>query len=264
MSRSLLPILLAALLSLGGVAQAEKKVVLVPTKRDHPWATHMYRHECKVLAACLNNHEGVKAVVSPDLAWPPKDLLTGVDALVYYTRPAGSIVLSKAHRERFKKLMDDGVGYAAIHWATDAKPKVGPKYMKILGGWFNTKFSGLEITKAKLTQPSADHPICRGWEPFVLHEEYYLDLKFQDAVKPIVKAGVKGKRQTVAWAYERSGGGRSFGTTLGHFHENFKREPFRRAIVNGILWAARAKVPQGGADVQVDEEVLSLPPKPEE
>jgi type 1 glutamine amidotransferase len=41
--------------------------------------------------------------------------------------------------------------------------------------------------------------------------------------------------------------GRSFGTTLGHFHDNFANESFRRLIVNGILWSARIDVPPDGA-----------------
>ena len=33
-------------------------------KRDHPFGTHMYPHECKLLAKCLNQNPGVKATVS--------------------------------------------------------------------------------------------------------------------------------------------------------------------------------------------------------
>ena len=59
-----------------------------------------------------------------------------------------------------------------------------------------------------------------------------------------------------------SAGGRSFGTTLGHFHENFTLPAFRRALVNGILWAARIDVPADGAAVEVATELLQLPAKP--
>jgi type 1 glutamine amidotransferase len=43
----------------------------------------------------------------------------------------------------------------------------------------------------------------------------------------------------VAWAYEREGGGRSFGTTLGHPFSNWndwRIEPFRHMVLNGIRW----------------------------
>jgi hypothetical protein len=42
----------------------------------------------------------------------------------------------------------------------------------------------------------------------------------------------------VGWVYERPDGGRTFSTTLGHPYRNFQREPFRRMLVNAILWTA--------------------------
>jgi type 1 glutamine amidotransferase len=65
----------------------------------------------------------------------------------------------------------------------------------------------------------------------------------------------------VGWAYERDDGGRAYGTTLGHFYENFERERFRRTIVNAVLWTAHREVPQGGARVDVGDDVLKLPPE---
>ena len=38
--------------------------------------------------------------------------------------------------------------------------------------------------------------------------------------------------------HQRPDSGRSFGFLGGHFHDNFGKEPFRRSIVNGILWTA--------------------------
>jgi hypothetical protein len=49
---------------------------------------------------------------------------------------------------------------------------------------------------------------------------------------------------------------------LGHFHDNFAREDFRRLLVNGILWTAHADVPAEGADVRAPEELIKLPPRP--
>jgi type 1 glutamine amidotransferase len=82
-----------------------------------------------------------------------------------------------------------------------------------------------------------------------LKDEWYLDLKFLPAACPLAKVRVKDKDQVVAWVYQRphSAGGRSYGNTLGHFHEKFLLEPFRRAVVNGILWTAHCEIPNGGA-----------------
>ena len=69
----------------------------------------------------------------------------------------------------------------------------------------------------------------------------------------------------MAWVFERRrdrNAGRSFGTTLGHFHENFEIEAFRRFLVNGILWTASVDVPPDGAVVNVADADLKLPPEP--
>src|SRR5947208_11080832 len=83
-------------------------VLLVYTKPDHPWASHMYELECRLLARCLEQTPGVRVAVAQD--WPADDKqFDGVKAIVYYSRPAGDIVLAPGRRERFQKLMEDGV-----------------------------------------------------------------------------------------------------------------------------------------------------------
>lgn len=266
MSRILLAVL--SLAAAGAPAFADDavgqktKIVLVGTQPDHPYASHMYLHECRMLAQCLRLNDGVEAIVVQD--WPQDPTtLENVQSIVYYSRPAGDIVLSRGHRAQFEKLLSAGVGYVAIHWATDANPERGPEYLKLLGGWFNVAHSGLNVSTSPLVQIVPEHPICRGWKTYPLHDEFYLNLKFHERVQPILKVAVEGRDQTVAWAFEReaSHDGRSFGTTLGHFHENFEVEAFRRFLVNGILWTAHVEVPPGGAAVNVSEADLKLPPE---
>ncbi len=257
-------VLTCAVVSSGSAGETSAtKIMLVGTQPDHPWATHMYLHECRMLAQCLRLTPGVEAVVVED--WPRDPLaLQRVTSLVYYSRPAGDIVLSQGHRAQFEKLMDEGTGFVAIHWATDADPQRGADYLNVLGGWFNFAHSGLKITTGPLRQLNQDHPICRGWKEYPLHDEIYLNLKFHQQARPLVTIEVDGKDQTVAWTFERPGPhpGRSFGTTLGHFHENFEIEAFRRFLVNGILWTAKVDVPPHGAAVDVGDADLKLPPEP--
>jgi type 1 glutamine amidotransferase len=239
------------------------KILLIPTALDHPYATHMYPQVCELLAACLNQTPGVEALVSPDLDWPEDPaVLKGVDAIVYYSRPAGDIVLSPAHREAFLKLMQDGVGFTAIHWSTAAEEAVGPLYERLLGGWFNFAFCGLKVDTLPLVQRKPDHPVCRGWRGYELRDEFYLNLKFDPRAERVLTVTVDDVEQTVAWVLEREGGGRSFGTTLGHFHNNYANPEFRRAIINGILWTAGVDVPEAGAAVELTADVLELPPPP--
>jgi type 1 glutamine amidotransferase len=240
---------------------APTKIVLVYTVPDHPYGSHMYEHECNLLAHCLKQTKGVDAIVVKD--WPDESQLKDVNAIVFYSRPAGDIVLLSEHRKQFGELMNNGVGFAAIHWATGAEKERGNDYGKLLGGWFNFAHAGLKVDKRTLEQQDSKHPICRGWQPYDLREEFYLNLKFDERARPVLKANVDGKDQIVAWVLERpdSKNGRSFGTTLGHFHDNFVVENFRKAIVNGILWVAHVDVPEKGAPVDVTDKRTNLPPQ---
>ncbi len=252
--------------------QGKTKIVLVGTDPDHPRGSHMYLFECRLLADCLNQTQGVQAVVVN--GWPTDEtILDDVKALVFYSKPAGEIVLHPKNRPHFEKLMREGVGYVAIHWATgigygkladdDALRKA---YKEILGGWFRRPPCGIKVANTRLTQIDRDHPVSRGWTDFDLREEIYLDLIFHEKITPLMSVDVDGKRQIVSWAFRRpdSNDGRSFGTTLGHFHSNFTMPSFRRAIVNGILWSAHCKVPESGASVDLSQDALRLPPDPKQ
>ena len=256
---------LITLSPLSAQAEEKAKILIIATKLDHAWDTHMYSHECKMLAKCLNQNEGVEAIVSPQLDWPEDEaLLEGVRSIVYYSRPAGDVLLAPERRDKVRALFKSGVGYAAIHWSTGANMENGDNYLDMLGGWFNFKHSSLKVDRRPLVFTAEDHPIYRGWEEYELRDEFYKDLKFHPDAQPLVKVNVDGKDQVLTWVLERkdSNNGRSFGTTLGHFHDNFGIESFRRAIVNGILWSAHVEIPEGGAKVDVEPSDLVLPPKP--
>ncbi len=241
-------------------AGAESKIVLIGHKHDHPYRAHMYLEELKLLQKCLEQTPGVKAIVSD--GWPADpELLRGVKALVYYSSPAGDLLLSADHRQQAEALLSENVGLVAIHWGTGASREIGPTYEDLLGGWFNFDFCGLDVSKTKLEMLDPSHPICRGWKEYEIHDELYLNMKLSPRAKPLLKVRAKDKDQVVAWTLERekSTGGRSFGVTLGHFHENFGIEAFRRMLVNGILWAANIEVPPEGAICKASSEDLKLP-----
>lgn len=242
---------------------AIKRVLLIPTQLDHDWGTHMYRDVCEMLATTLNLTPGVEALVCPDLDWPKDEsLLRDLDAIVYYSRPAGDILLSPRYRDQAESLLKKGVGFTAIHWSTGAEQAIGADYEAILGGWFNFEFSGLKVDQQPLQQVAVDHPICRGWEGFLWRDEFYLNLRFHPDAIPLLKVQVDGRDQTVAWVHHRQDGGRSFGTTLGHFHENFADPRFRRLLVQGILWTAGSEIPVAGLPVEIPEHWLELEPAP--
>src|SRR5689334_15849386 len=111
--------LLAAILAVSATAEERKaRVLLVGMPLDHPPRSHMYVHECGVLAKCLRQTPGVEAIVSE--GWPKDSaMLEGVTCVAMYSNPGGNIVFAPENRPAAQKLFDGGCGFVAIHWATD-------------------------------------------------------------------------------------------------------------------------------------------------
>jgi type 1 glutamine amidotransferase len=239
------------------------KILFLGKDPDHPHGSHMYIHTCGVLAKCAELTPGIETVVSN--GWP-KDAksLDGVKSIVVYTSPAAELLLEGPHRGQFDALMSKGVGLVTIHWASSIYQKdfdrLGAAWLSHLGGTWVSNV-GLSFGKAPLKQLIPDHPICRGWKEYEIDDEFYLNPTIKLA-KPLLEVTEpKGQKVVVGWIYERPGGGRAFATTLGHPYSNFQREPFRRMIVNAILWSAHVEVPAQGAPVKLADADLALPPK---
>ena len=241
------------------------KVLLIGKQPDHPHGSHMYLHTCDVLAKCLRLENGVEAVVSD--GWP-KDaaVLEGVKTIVVYTSPAAEFLMIGPQAKRFDEMMTAGVGLVTIHWASSVYQKnlskLGKRWQEYLGGTWVSNV-GITIGKSALERLDPKHPIFRGVPEVELRDEFYLNPTITTKAKPLLRAKAKGKDTVVAWAHEREDGGRAYGTTLGHFYDNFQDDAFRRTIVNAILWTAHVDVPEKGARVDIGEAALALPPKPE-
>ena len=112
--------------------------------------------------------------------------------------------------------------------------------------------------------------VCRHRGSFQSRDEWYYKIRFRPddpRVRPILTAMLPKdapNQETVAWAVERSDGGRGFGFTGGHYHKNWGIDDQRRMIVNAILWVAKVNIPKGGAPCQIRPEDLTvnLDPKP--
>ena len=69
----------------------------------------------------------------------------------------------------------------------------------------------------------------------------------------------KGRKETMLWTVERAGagsgrtGGRGFGFTGGHFHDNWRNDEYRKTVLNAVCWLAGLEIPSGGiASAAVD------------
>ena len=243
------------------------KVLFVAAPPDHAYGSHMYQFECELLANCVKKN-GLDAEVIP--RWPPSDLRASeLAAVVFYSSPTGSVVLSRTNRDRFRSLMQGDIGLVAVHWATgvgydDAaqSPALRDEFRATLGGWFRRPPCGIWTGRSELTKAAPQHPIGNGWQPWRIHDEFYLDPVLHPNAQPLLTVEAREKTHVVGWTFRREGGGRAVGITLGHFHHNFARPDFRRILLNSILWSAQREVPPQGSNVDVAAERLELPPEP--
>jgi len=117
------------------------------------------------------------------------------------------------------------------------------------------------VVECAIAPADPRHPAATGIKPSRVKEELYYQLKMpkgDHGVKPVLLAEIDGAKETVAWAWERPGGGRSFGFSGLHFHEHWKREDYRRLVAQGVVWAAGLAVPEKGLNVELPESAYEL------
>ena len=265
-------IVLLATMAFGADAADKTKIVFVAGEKSHGWGAHEHKAGCILLADRLNrNMPNVEAVVVTE-GWP-KDNAIFEDAaavVIYCTGYSGHLL--KPRLEYFDTLAKKGVGLVTIHWATEVeKGEIGEKFLEWQGGFCDINWSvNPHWTPNYATLP--DHPITRGVKPFQVNDEWYYHMRFAEGMKgvtPILsavppaetlrrpdglrsgnptvrKAVANGESQTTAWAFDRPDGGRGFGFTGGHVHNNWAHDDYRKLVLNAICWTANVEIPKDG------------------
>jgi type 1 glutamine amidotransferase/mono/diheme cytochrome c family protein len=276
-------LLLLALLSLPAIAAAEvpskkpqdqpRKIVLIAGPKSHgPVGNgiHDYPWSVKLLKVMLDNSNVKDRVkVEYHLDGGPGDWSTLDDAdtiMVISDGRDGELFAEAPHfasEERvaaFEKQMKRGCGFLTFHFSTFAPDKYAEQILSWSGGYFDWEtdgkrqwYSAIATKDAAVELPSPGHAVLRGVKPFKLREEFYYNLRFKGDDKTLVPlfavpdlAGREPDGRVVAWCRERLDGGRGFGTTCGHFYDNWKNDDFRRTILNALVWSAGLEVPEDG------------------
>jgi len=227
-------------------AEPPKKLLLIGSAADnHPPGTHEYLPAMEEIAKLLKSAPGVETtVVKADPAWKDGPELIGrADAVVLFlTEGAAWLSADEARLKAFQKLAVRGGGFTVIHWGMGTRDEKNIEaFANLFGGCHGGPDRKFKVVDAEVNVVDAKHPITAGLKDFTVHEEFYYALKQPRAggVKPLLHAVIEGKPEMVSWAWERPDGGRSFGFTGLHFHENWKRDDYRRLMAQGILWTAK-------------------------
>lgn len=265
-------VLLLATPAFNADAADKTKIVFVAGKQSHGWGAHEHKAGCMLLADRLNrNMPNVEAVVTTE-GWPEDNsIFEGAATVVIYCDGYDGHVL-KPQLEFFDGLAKKGVGLVTIHWATEVeRGKIAEKFLDWMGGYCDLHWSVNPHWDADYTT-LPEHPITRGVAPFKVNDEWYYHMRFAEGMKgvtpiltalppvetlvrrdgprsgnPAVREAIaNGEVQHMAWAFDRPDGGRGFGFTGGHVHDNWGNDDFRKLVLNAICWTANIEVPDGG------------------
>jgi len=250
-------------------ADAPRKVLLVSSAPDgHPVGTHEYAPGLDVLAKCLKPVKELEVTTSKaDGVWKEGPELVGrSDVVVLFVSEGAKWVSADEKRlAAFRQLAKRGGGLIVIHWGMGAKD-VEPieAFVSLFGGCHGGPDRKYQVVDANAIVADPKHPITTGIKDFKIREEFYYKLKHpkgERAVKPVLQAEIDGVKETVAWSWERADGGRSFGFSGLHFHDNWKREEYRRMMSQAVLWTAKLAVPEKGLTVDLPESTYQLEKK---
>ncbi len=288
MSRcSLLATLVALFLASSSIAQEapRKKLVIVAGKPSHPPRFHEFNAGVRLLHSCLANSPlvDVRYVLN---GWPEDDaVFNDAAAVVFYMDGGGKheIVQSKERMEKVDQWAKDGVGIGCMHFGVEVIPEqAGAEFKRWIGGHYENMFSCNPIWEPNFSN-LPEHPITRGVKPFSIQDEWYFNMRFVADLPGNEPADVDGMKfvpilvatpaddvrdgpyvypkgpyphieanaarsEAMMWTVERADGGRGFGFTGGHFHDNWTNDDFRKVVLNGMVWLAGAEVPATGIE----------------
>lgn len=279
----------------------QRHLVLIAGKPSHPPRMHEFNAGVQLLGRCLQDVEGLETHIVLN-GWPQDEgVFEQADAVIFYMDGGRRHEVVQEGRRRLR-LVDDlaakGVGLGFMHYGVEIIPdQAGEEFQRWIGGHYENMYSCNPIWQPQF-KSFPDHPITRGVKPFTIKDEWYFNMRFAHGLAgnrsqeaqglkfvPILVAAPnddvrdgpyvyprgpyphiqeqKGRAEAMMWAVERPGGGRGFGFTGGHFHDNWANDDFRKVVLNALLWTSGVEVPASGVKSEVTEELLNsnLDPK---
>jgi hypothetical protein len=280
----------------------KKKLVIIAGKPSHPPRMHEFNAGVQLLHACLKDIPDLETHFILN-GWPQDtQVFDGANAVVFYTDGGAKHEAVQEEGKRLA-LIDEwvqkGVGIGCMHYGVEVVPdQAGKQFKRWIGGHYENMFSCNPIWEPSFAY-FPDHPISRGVKPFTIQDEWYFNMRFVADLpgnKPAEAEGMKfipilvaspsddvrdgpyvypkgpykhiqantDRAEAMMWAVERADGGKGFGFTGGHFHDNWTNDSFRKVVLNALVWVSGAEVPVAGVDskLELGQIDLNLDPKP--
>jgi hypothetical protein len=216
----------------------------------------------RVLADLLQPNRDLQVtVVNADEPWTdgPK-LLDQADGLVMLVTQGAQWMQTEPERHAaLKRLAARGGAIVALHWSVGAKEaKYIQGQLELLGGTRGGPQRKYLVLATELKRVVPEHPIFQGVGDIQVYDEMYYALDRVAGIQPLFTSRIDGKDEMVAWSWERSDGGRSFGFVGLHFHSNWQLPAYRRFVVQGVLWSLKLPIPADGVNVDIGSKKLEL------
>jgi type 1 glutamine amidotransferase len=279
----------------------QRKLVLIAGRPSHPPRMHEFNAGVQLLQKSLASVPGLKTEIVLN-GWPKDEsIFDDMDAVVFYMDGGGGHEAVQEQGRRLKMIDEwakKGIGIGCMHYAVEVVPdQAGKEFKKWIGGHYEHMFSCNPIWEPQFGV-LPEHPITRGVKPFEIKDEWYFNMRFVNDLPggkaaevegmkftPILVASpsddvrdgpyvypagpyphieaAKNRAEAMMWAVERSDGGRGYGFTGGHFHDNWANDDFRKVVLNAMLWIAKKDVPTGGVESTVTKQEIdaNLDPK---
>lgn len=269
-----------------------RKIVYLAGSPSHPPRMHEHNAGALLAKRLLNTHHADKVLVASYLnGWPnDRSAFQNADALVIQS-DGGPRHPAYWHLRQIDYLRERGVGVGMIHYAVEMTPgEPNDTLIAATGGAFEVHFSVNPHWDGEFAAFPA-HPVARGVKPFTIRDEWYFNMRFATemaGVTPILsavapeetmsrpdgphsgnaevrKSVAEKQSQHVCWVVERPDGGRGFGFTGLHFHDNWRQDDFRKTVLNAICWIAKAEIPENGIETPTPTQAeldANLDPKP--
>jgi type 1 glutamine amidotransferase len=243
-----------------------KQLLLIGGPFDgHPKGTHEYMAGLPILARCLEAVPGLKMrITNSEEPWrdgPP--MIDSADGVVLFREQGARFIQGNNERlAAFERLAQRGGGCVALHFGMGTvEARFIERFVNLFGACHGGPDRRTHTAKLKLGIAAAQHPACRGIGSFEAHDEFYHKLKrveLGSGITPIVQAEIEGHTEMVGWAWQRSNGGRSFGFSGLHYHENWRLPEYRRLVAQGTLWTLQLPIPKEGINVAVPARLFGL------
>lgn len=272
------------------------KLVIVAGKPSHPPRMHEFNAGTILLAKCLAGRTDIRVETVLN-GWPADEaIFNDAAAIIFYMDGSGRHELVQENGRRLKLAeawAAKGVGLGFMHFGVEVvADQAGREFKRFIGGHYENLFSCNPIWEPEFVL-FPDHPTTRGVKPFKVKDEWYFNMRFIGGVagnskdtieglkfQPILVAtppdevrdgpyvypkgpyphiqANKGRAEAMLWTVERPDGGRGYGFTGGHFHDNWGDDNFRKVVLNTMLWTAKVEVPENGVESSVAKEELDL------